>query len=217
MKKILLFIFMFISLTAITNAEENKLYIFEDKGKIYYEPSLIEEDYFIKHLDMVPGRKYLDILTIENKTKSAYTVYMKVVPIRRSDLEEELINNILMTIYLDDAVIYEGKIKGLDYTNSGINLEEAVMLGDFGKEDTKTLKVETKLANYYSNTNNRSSINVEWKFFVQENENTDVIEVIDAPNTLNNKPVYIPVTALILIIIGIVIVLYTEFKEEKSK
>ena len=106
----LLFISVFVCFKSV-DAIDNKLSIYEDDGDIYYESLYIDDDYFIKHLDMVPGKSFSDELKIENKTNGTVTLYMKVVNDDRTLLEEELVNNILMEVNLDDVKIYDGKAR----------------------------------------------------------------------------------------------------------
>ena len=112
----LLFISVFVCFKSV-DAIDNKLSIYEDDGDIYYESLYIDDDYFIKHLDMVPGKSFSDELKIENKTNGTVTLYMKVVNDDRTLLEEELVNNILMEVNLDDVKIYDGKAR----INSSVN------------------------------------------------------------------------------------------------
>lgn len=222
MKKIFFAVLLLILFVTSVDGLQNRLYFYYDNGNIYYDSEYIEQDYFIKHLDMIPGKKYNDNLIIENGTNKKYTVFMKVVDEYRNALEEELVNNILMSIYLDGELIYEGKALGLDYSNSGVNLQEAVMLGDFDSSDIKELNVVTRLANYYDNTENRSTLNVTWRFYVQDaleedDDNNEVIEVIDAPSTGNNKNMFIPILALVMMVVGIFIVFYSQLKEESKR
>ena len=110
-----------------------------------------------------------------------------------------------------------GKARGLDYNSSGVNLEEAIMLSELKKGEVKNLKVNTKLANFFSNSENRSVIDIKWTFYVQKEGSDEVIEVIDAPNTMNNASSYIPLLSLGLMIFGIFIVLYVRINEEEEK
>ena len=215
-KVLLLFISFFVCFNSVY-ASNSKLSIYEQGSKIYYEPYYINDDYFIKHLDMVPGKRFTDELVLENNTHGTVTLYLKVVNDDRSDLEDELINNILMDVLLDGVKIYDGKARGLDYNNSGVDLTEAIMLGELKKGEVKNLKVNTKLANFYSNSDNNSTVDVKWTFYVQKEGDDEVIEVIDAPNTMNNTSFYIPLLALGLMIFGIFIVLYVRFNEEENE
>ena len=42
-----------------------------------HESSYIDEDVFMKHVDMAPGASYTDELLIENGTNTKYTLYFK--------------------------------------------------------------------------------------------------------------------------------------------
>jgi len=131
MKKFVLFISLFALSVLSVQARENKLYFTEENNRLYYESKLIDEDIFMKHIDMTPGESFTDELLIENGTNTKYTLYFKVVPREQSAEADELLENIIMKIKLDEEIIYEGKATGLDYTEQGIDLQKAILLGDF--------------------------------------------------------------------------------------
>ena len=59
MKKTLLLCMIFlVFFFKSVKASENKLYFIEQDNKIVYESD--SEDYFMKHLDMLPGSNYTD-------------------------------------------------------------------------------------------------------------------------------------------------------------
>ena len=80
MKKIVLFISFFVFSILSVQAKENKLYFTEENDRLYYESKLIDEDVFMKHIDMTPGENFTDELLIENGTNTKYTLYFKIVP-----------------------------------------------------------------------------------------------------------------------------------------
>ena len=177
----------------------------DDYGKLVYENDE-NSKYFIYHDDMVPGKKFIDVLDIKNETTENVTLYLKaVVENVKSGLEEGLLNNIEMVLYLDDTLIYDGMAKGLDYNNSGINLQDAVMLKEFKKNEKSTIRVETKLRNEYSNTANKDDIVVNWKFYAQK-DNEEPVEVINADGKSEGIPLLYTVGGIAaLVLVGVYI------------
>ena len=106
MKKFVLFISLFALSVLSVQAKENKLYFTEENNRLYYESKLIDEDIFMKHIDMTPGESFTDELLIENGTNTKYTLYFKVVPREQSAEADELLENIIMKIKLDEEMQY---------------------------------------------------------------------------------------------------------------
>lgn len=159
----------------------------DDYGKIFYEN---DEDskYFIYHDDMVPGRKFIDILDIKNETTANITLYLKAeVEGVKSDIEEAMLDNVEMVLYLDDVEIYNGKAKGLDYNSSGVNLQDAILLKEFGKNEKATLRAETKISNVYSDIRDKDDVTVTWRFYAQIGGDTPV-EVANAEGKSEGIP-----------------------------
>ena len=68
MKKFVLFISLFALSVLSVQARENKLYFTEENNRLYYESKLIDEDIFMKHIDMKSSmREKLQALTIPSK------------------------------------------------------------------------------------------------------------------------------------------------------
>lgn len=211
MKKILLFISMLVFVAPVY-ARENKLYFTESDDRIYYESKLLDEDVFMKHTEMVPGESFVDELIIENGTNTKYTLFFKVLPKEQSVAADRLLENIIMKISIDDKVVYEGRATGLDYTNSGINLQEAILLGDFVPSKESKMVVETMLSEEYSDTINNEFSYVDWAFYAQY-EDSEPDEIIKIPNTMNNSFSVIPVFSIIIILLGLSIIFYACKKE----
>ena len=211
MKKVILLISLLLLTITSVSAKENRLYFTETDDRLYYESGLFDESIFIKHLEMLPGRKYQDELKIENGTKTKYRLYMKAVPKSNDPEVVDLLQNVEMIISLDGKIVYSGNAIG-DHFN-GINLQEAICLGDFKPNQNSTLKVETKLLESYSNTNDSSTSEVEWVFYASYgNSGPDIIN----PNTFSQKSN--DNTILLWIVLGIVMILIVWFKvKEKSQ
>lgn len=213
MKKIILLIFVFVLSTISVQAKENRLYFTEENDRLYYESKLIDEDVFMKHMDMVPGSSYTDELAIENGTKIKYTLFFKVVPKSQSAEADELLENIIMKIKLDDKVIYEGKATGLDYTNQGIDLQQAILLGDFEPSKTSKMVVETKLSESYGNTEFNESSYIDWSFYAQYDNGKPPVEIVETPDTMSNSFPYTIVFSIIIVLIGLGIIISARKKQ----
>lgn len=206
MKKFVLFISLFALSVLSVQAKENKLYFTEENNRLYYESKLIDEDIFMKHIDMIPGESFTDELLIENGTNTKYTLYFKVVPREQSAEADELLENIIMKIKLDEEIIYEGKATGLDYTEQGIDLQKAILLGDFTPSKNSKMVVETKLSENYDNTELNEFSYIDWSFYAQYDDSKPPVEIIVSPNTMRNSFPYTIVFSAIIILIGIGIV-----------
>lgn len=206
MKKFVLFISLFALSVLSVQARENKLYFTEENNRLYYESKLIDEDIFMKHIDMTPGESFTDELLIENGTNTKYTLYFKVVPRNQSAEADELLENIIMKIKLDEEIIYEGKATGLDYTEQGIDLQKAILLGDFTPSKNSKMVVETKLSENYDNTELNEFSYIDWSFYAQYDDSKPPVEIIVSPNTMRNSFPYTIVFSAIIILIGIGIV-----------
>ena len=206
MKKFVLFISLFALSVLSVQARENKLYFTEENNRLYYESKLIDEDIFMKHIDMIPGERFTDELLIENGTNKKYTLYFKVVPRNQSAEADELLENIIMKIKLDEEIIYEGKATGLDYTEQGIDLQKAILLGNFTPSKNSKMVVETKLSENYDNTELNEFSYIDWSFYAQYDDSKPPVEIIVSPNTMRNSFPYTIVFSAIIILIGIGIV-----------
>lgn len=214
MKKALLIIALLVISVPLVYARENRLYFTEENDRLYYESSLIDEDVFMKHIDMVPGETYTDTLIIENGTKTKYKLFFQVLPRDQSELADELLENIRMKVTIDGNVMYEGMATGLDYDASGTNLQNVIPLGEYLPSKRSEMVVETTLSEDYSNTENTEYSYIDWSFYGQY-ENSKPTEIVDVPNTMKNSFPYIPVFSILIIVIGLCIIKYATGKKEK--
>lgn len=206
MKKFVLFISLFALCIISVEAKENKLYFTEENNRLYYESKLIDENIFMKHVDMTPGESFTDELIVENGTNTKYTLYFKIVPREQSAEADELLDNIMMKIKLDDNVIYEGKATGLDYTEQGIDLQKAILLGDFTPSKNSKMVVETKLSENYDNTEFNDFSYIDWSFYAQYDDSEPPVEIIVSPDTMKNSFPFAFVFSVIIILIGLGII-----------
>ena len=202
MKKIVLFISFFVLSILSVQAKENKLYFTEENNRLYYESKLIDEDVFMKHIDMTPGESFTDELLIENGTNTKYTLYFKIVPREQSNDADELLENIIMNIKLDGKEIYNGKATGLDYTEQGVNLQKAILVGDFTPSKNSKMVVETKLSENYDNTEFNDFSYIDWSFYAQYDDSEPPVEIIASPDTMKNSFPFAFVFSVIIILIG---------------
>ncbi len=209
MKKLLLLIFCCIFVITPVFAKENKIYFTESNDRIYYDSSLIDDNLFMKHLDMVPGKKYIDELKIENGTDILYDVYFKV-----QSKSDELLDNILMKIYLDDTLIYDGIATGIDYFDKGVNLQDAIFLESMNSGKVSTMRVETSLSKEYSNIENYDTSSIDWSFYAQYGNN-DVQPMI--PKTGIDYVEKYPILSLSIISFVLFVVIFFGFKRKKEK
>lgn len=221
MKKVLFALVLILLSVSVVSASDNKLYLTENDNKIYYDKSLYDENLFMNHLDMVPGSSYTDELLIENATGLDLTLYLQVLEENQSIDANELLDNISMKIYLDDKLIYDGKVKGLDYKLQGVNLQDSVLLKQFNKNDKSKIRVELNLSKDYSNKNNDDYSYLKWKFIAQFDKSKvdadTVVEVVPAPSTGINKN-YIPIiiASIGLCTVGCIIIIIAKKKKENK-
>ena len=212
MKKVLIFLLLLVTPFSFVNAKENRLYFTESNNRIYYESRLLNEKVFMKHTDMVPGASYTDELTIENGTNTKYTLYLKAIPREQSSAAEFLLESILMKITLDGNVVYEGRATGLDYTDQGVDLQNAILLGDFTSTKKSKMIVETKLQEEYDDIENKEFSYIDWAFYAQYDDSKPV-EIIESPDTMMNSFPYTIVISGIMILTGFIIIKNARKKE----
>ncbi len=201
-KKFIALLLIILFIPYFCYSKENRL-MFRDSGnRLFYQSNLFNENIFMHHTDMVPGSSYTDTLVIENKTKTNYKLYLKVIEQDLSNLANELLDNIKMTIYLDGKLIYEGYAKGLDYNSKGINLQNAIYIGEYKYDTSSILEVKTKLIPEYSNTENNEFSYVNWEFIANYENDLIVIN----PDTGDKIEVVIKMLSTILITIVILLI-----------
>ena len=208
MKKLLLLVFCCIFLITPVSALENKIFFSTDGDRIYYDSLLIDENIFMKHLDMVPGKFYTDELVIENGTDIEYKVFFKV-----GAVSDELLDNIFMKIYLDDTLIYDGVATGVDYLDNGVNLQNAIFLKSMSSGARSTMRVETSLSKEYSNINNYDISSIDWSFYAQYGDD-DAQEMI--PKTGIAYAEKYPILSLSIISFVVFMVLFFSIKRKKE-
>lgn len=199
----------------------NKLYFTNSGERLYYDTKLFDENIFMYHDGMAPGTTYTDSLLIENGSDTDYDLYLKIKEIEEDSDANILLDNISMEIYLDNELIYNGKVKGLDYNNVGVNIQEAAYIGKYPSKTEKNFVVKTTLNEDYLNENNKEiTSHIEWEFFASyddiekdDNNQSQVLPLL--PNTHDNiyQHIIIAVISLLLIII---LAIFLEKRKQKS-
>ena len=216
MKKVIMTLLFVVGLFVFSSEVNaaNKLYFTKSGDRLYYDSGKIDDNTFINHQDMVPGKTYKDELIIENGTKTDYTLYFKIKEREQSNELNEFLDHIEMKIYLDDKLIYQGLAKGLDYTKDGINLQEALKLGEFKSNEEHKMVVETTLELEYSDTTERDGSWIDWQFYAEYKD--ELIEIEENPNTVDRiKTAFIIFTISLCAII--IILALMKKKERKAQ
>ena len=210
-------IFMLL-VTANVSAKQNKIYFTNSGDRLYYDTQSFDENVFLQHLDMIPGSSYTDTLNIENHTKYTYKLYMKIKEVEgQSEEAEELLDNIKMKIYHDGALIYDGYAKGLDYNESGTNLQNAIYIGEYKPDKESKLLVDTELRTTYSNTENQEYSYIDWEFYAEYEElvipiNPDTGgEIFNQNNVIRN----IVITLTFILLLILVVLLFIEKNKQE--
>lgn len=220
MKKVIFALVLFMISLSVVSAADNKLYLTEKDNKIYYDTNLYDENQFMRHIDMVPGGSYLDELVIENGAPFDLTLYLKIIEEQQNEQADELLDNIFMKVYLDNNLIYDGKVKGLDYKLQGVNLQDSILLKKFNTGDKAKIKVELYLSKEYSNKSYNDYSHLKWRFIAQFDKSKVkdadvVVEVVPAPITGINKN-YIPIiiSSIGLCTLGCIIIILLKKKKK---
>ena len=238
MKKIVyIFIIAFLFMTPVL-AKDSQLIVIERDNKLYYDTRYLDDKIFMSHLDMVPGGNYFDKLIIENATGRNCKMFFQVKEKEegQSTKANILLDNIYMKISLNNEVLYDGKVKGLDYYDSGVNLQNAVSLGDFAPSEIKTMEVQTSLSTAYDDTTNREKSLIDWKFYLQYGDDEEEpqptptptptptpepkpapepIEILPIPDTVDRIMIYASIFFVSLIAILLLIIYIKNKKDDK--
>lgn len=191
----------FFCVVASVNAYENTLRFIESDNSIYYDSEKYDDNLFMNHLDMIPGEENEDVLHIENTTDKEFTLYFRVVDKEYTEEEAELIANTTMTIFIDDDIIYDGSIDGENHED-GINLTNAIKIGEYSSGSESDLRVVTKLSEDYTNAQNEAVVEIDWEFYAEYDDAILPINPITLDRIHHNVIIFI-VSTVALIVIGI--------------
>ena len=224
--------------SSLDNETGNKLKLTREDNKIYYDTTLFNPDEFMHHTDMVPGGNYVDELIIKNATKTKLTLYLKIDEPSQNALSDELLNNIFMKVYLNNSLIYNGKVKGLDYNLSGINLQDSVLLKEFAKNEAAKIRVELQLSPDYDNKDYNDYSYLNWKFIAQFDVDNDptpnpqpktvteyevddeivLVEIVPAPITgLDYNYVPIVIASIGVCTVACILIIFIKKKKKENK
>ena len=231
MKKIIFGLILLFAFTIPVFALDNKLYLTESENKIYYDTSLFDSTKFMYHTDMVPGGTYIDELTIENAAGFPLTIYLKVKETDQNTQAEELLDSIFMKVYLNDSIIYNGRVRGLDYNLDGINLQNSVLLKQMNNNEQAKIKVELKLSEDYSNKEFNDYSYLNWVFIAEFDKQTpepdpeptpepekEVIEIVPAPITgLDYNYVPIVIASIGVCTVACILIIFIKKKKKENK
>lgn len=201
MKRLLIMLGAFFCVVASVNAYENTLRFIESDNSIYYDSEKYDDNLFMNHLDMIPGEENEDVLHIENTTDKEFTLYFRVVDKEYTEEEAELIANTTMTIFIDDDIIYDGSIDGENHED-GINLTNAIKIGEYSSGSESDLRVVTKLSEDYTNAQNEAVVEIDWEFYAEYDDAILPINPITLDRIHHNVIIFI-VSTVALIVIGI--------------
>ncbi len=183
-----------------------RLYIWEKDARMHYEPIRNgDENWFMSFLRMIPGGRYKDSLTIENGSDKPYDLYMQVIPLEQTDLQDELLELISMEVYYKNNRIYKGKATGRAYSED-VNMQNVVFLGTYVPGDETEINVTIELSKDTGMEYNNILTKIKWKFMVTKQyipENP--VEL--SPQTSDNNVVLIYIilgtaSVMLLFIIG---------------
>ena len=165
-----------------TSESVKRLYFTEENGTMTYTPyrdgqSVENGNWFMSFTNMVPGGIYHDQLSIENGSNKNYDLFMEIVPREQEQIKNELLEQISMSIYYNDQLIYNGKATGSQY-GEGENMQQVVALGYYGSKSSGNIRVDLMLnpdlALEDDGTFQYADVltKIDWKFMVQEHTST---------------------------------------------
>lgn len=150
--------------------DEKVLYLSEGDGELCYIPATPEENWFLSFFNMIPGESYTDTLIIENLTDSTYNIYMQAINKEiQEEIAEELLDMIVMQVYYDGTLIYEGSAKGDDYIDS---LFDVIYLGEYVAGESNKIEVVLTLDKDIPMEYAEVLANTDWQFMVEEEIDT---------------------------------------------
>lgn len=169
MKKIFIALLASIIITTPVFAEEkNRVYVYEKDEKIYYDSKQFD-DRFMVHENMVPGDSYSDTLVVENGTSYEHDIYFKIeLDETNTNSAKDLLDYIAMKVYVNDELFYDGKAKGKDYRDEGVDLTDAVFIKRFAPHETVSMRVETHFDENFEDIENHDIAHTHWHFYLSD-------------------------------------------------
>ena len=154
--------------TPVFAEEKNRVYVYEKDEKIYYDSKQFD-DRFMVHENMVPGDSYSDELVVENGTSYEHDIYFKIaLDEANAKGATDLLDYIGMKIYVNGKLLYDGKAKGKDYRNEGVDLTDAVFIKRFAPHEEVSMRVETHFDEDYEDFANQDTARTYWHFYLSD-------------------------------------------------
>ena len=217
MRKIFAVLFASIIIATPVFAEEkNRVYVYEKDEKIYYDSKQFD-DRFMVHENMVPGDSFSDTLVVENGTSNEHDIYFKVtLDDANTESAEDLLDYISMKVYVNDKLFYNGKAKGKDYRNEGVDLTGAVLIKHFAAHESVSMRVETHFDESYSDTDNHDVSHTHWLFYLSD-QPEEPEEITPNPRTNDDfSPWYFVIFGVSGTVL-IAVVVYEIIQKKKNK
>lgn len=152
--------------------KEKKLYLRKEDGALTYTPSAPGGNWFMSHLNIMPGESYEDTLLIENHTEKSWSLSMQAVPRDgQGRLPKELLERIRMKVYCGERLIYDGTASGAapgQKGQSGRGMRDSVSLGEYAPGQTQKLRAELTLDSDTPPEYADILTRIDWKFISEE-------------------------------------------------
>lgn len=217
MKKIFVALLASIIITTpVFAAEKNKVFVYEQDEKIYYDSKQFD-DRFMVHENMVPGDSYSDTLVVENGTSYEHDIYFKVaLDEANTENAEDLLDYISMKVYVNDELFYDGKAKGKDYRGEGVDLTDAVLIKRFAAHESVSMRVETHFDENYEDIDNHDTAHTHWLFYLSDQPEKPE-EITPNPRTNDDfSPWYFVIFGVSGAVL-IVVIVYEVIRKKKDK
>ena len=204
--------------TPVFADEKNKVYVYEKDEKIYYDSKQFD-DRFMVHENMIPGDSYSDELVVENGTSYEHDIYFKIaLDDANTENAKDLLDYIDMKVYVNDALFYNGKAKGKDYRNEGVDLTDAVLIKRFAAHESVSMRVETHFDENYEDIENRDVARTHWLFYLSDQPEKPE-EITPNPRTNDDfSPWYFVVFGVSgAVLVAVVVYWAAQKKKDKKK
>ena len=203
--------------TPVFADEKNKVYVYEKDEKIYYDSKQFD-DRFMVHENMIPGDSYSDELVVENGTSYEHDIYFKIaLDDANTENAKDLLDYIDMKVYVNDALFYNGKAKGKDYRNEGVDLTDAVLIKRFAAHESVSMRVETHFDENYEDIENRDVARTHWLFYLSDQPEKPE-EITPNPRTNDDfSPWYFVVFGVSGAVLVVVVVYWVVQKKKDKK
>ena len=217
MKKIFVALLASIIITTPVFAEEkNKVYVYEQDEKIYYDSKFFDNRFMV-HENMVPGDSFSDTLVVENGTSYEHDIYFKIaLDESNTNNAKDLLDYIDMKVYVNDALFYDGKAKGKDYRGEGVDLTGAVLIKRFAAHESVSMRVETHFDENYEDIDNHDAARTHWLFYLSDQPEKPE-EITPNPRTYDDFNPWLFVVFGVSAAVLVAVVVYEIIQKKKDK